>query len=226
MSRAAHHHSVYVILLDDAVANHPSVLHVNPKRDASKPCVYVGMTFSSSGTTAGFGGAATGRGIAKDEAKAVEWYEKSAAQGYAPAEANLGGMYSEGLGIARDEAKAVGWFQMAAAQGHAVAQFNLAIRYAGGIGISKDEAKAAEWLQKSAFQGYPAAQFNLGVMYANGIGGPKDPVRAHVWYTLAARQKDPEAMQELAVLNDRITPVQKAEAGKILAELIGKIPGR
>ncbi len=38
------HHSVYVILLDEAVAKHPSVLRLNPKRDPSKPCVYVGMT--------------------------------------------------------------------------------------------------------------------------------------------------------------------------------------
>ena len=39
-----HHHNVYVILLDDAVAKHPSVLRLNPKREPSKPCVYVGMT--------------------------------------------------------------------------------------------------------------------------------------------------------------------------------------
>ena len=38
------HHSVYVALLDNAVAKHPSILRVNPKRDPLKPCVYVGMT--------------------------------------------------------------------------------------------------------------------------------------------------------------------------------------
>lgn len=38
------HHSVYVILLDDAVLQHPSVLRVNRKRDPMKPCLYVGMT--------------------------------------------------------------------------------------------------------------------------------------------------------------------------------------
>jgi hypothetical protein len=37
-------HSVYVVLLDDAVAKHSSILRINPKRDPSKPCVYVGMT--------------------------------------------------------------------------------------------------------------------------------------------------------------------------------------
>jgi hypothetical protein len=38
------HHSVYVVLLDQAVAKHPSILRLNPTRDPSKPCVYVGMT--------------------------------------------------------------------------------------------------------------------------------------------------------------------------------------
>jgi hypothetical protein len=38
------HHNVYVILLANAVAKHPSILRLNPKRDPVKPCVYVGMT--------------------------------------------------------------------------------------------------------------------------------------------------------------------------------------
>jgi hypothetical protein len=40
----AFHHNVYVILLRDAVAKHPSILRLNPRRDPLKPCVYVGMT--------------------------------------------------------------------------------------------------------------------------------------------------------------------------------------
>jgi hypothetical protein len=38
------HHSVYVVLLDPTVLKHPSILRLNPKRQQSKPCVYVGMT--------------------------------------------------------------------------------------------------------------------------------------------------------------------------------------
>ena len=38
------HHNVYVILLDKAVAKHPSIVRLNPNRQPSKPCVYVGMT--------------------------------------------------------------------------------------------------------------------------------------------------------------------------------------
>ncbi len=38
------HHSVYVILLSSEVLKEAAILRLNPKRIASKPCVYVGMT--------------------------------------------------------------------------------------------------------------------------------------------------------------------------------------
>lgn len=38
------HHHVYVVLLGGAVLREPRVLVANPKRNPSKPCVYVGMT--------------------------------------------------------------------------------------------------------------------------------------------------------------------------------------
>ncbi len=39
-----HHHSVYVVLLDSAVARLRAVRAANPGRDPNKPCLYVGMT--------------------------------------------------------------------------------------------------------------------------------------------------------------------------------------
>ncbi len=41
---AKHHHSVYVILLSDEVLNLARFRRCNPGYDATKPCVYVGMT--------------------------------------------------------------------------------------------------------------------------------------------------------------------------------------
>ena len=38
------HHSVYVVLLDPAVAKIRTVRAANPARDRKKPCVYVGMS--------------------------------------------------------------------------------------------------------------------------------------------------------------------------------------
>jgi len=43
-TEAEFHHNVYVILLDAKTARHPSILRMNPKRDPTKPCVYVGMS--------------------------------------------------------------------------------------------------------------------------------------------------------------------------------------
>ena len=43
-SSASHHHNVYVVLLAPAAGDLPKVKAVNPRRDPSKPCVYVGMT--------------------------------------------------------------------------------------------------------------------------------------------------------------------------------------
>ena len=41
---AEHHHHVYVVLLDSAVARLRKVQAENPNRDPAKPCVYVGMS--------------------------------------------------------------------------------------------------------------------------------------------------------------------------------------
>ena len=38
------HHSVYVILLSNRALKESSILRLNPKREPTKPCVYVGMT--------------------------------------------------------------------------------------------------------------------------------------------------------------------------------------
>ena len=42
--KAEFHHHVYVVLLSNKAARHPSILRANPKRDPRKPCVYVGMS--------------------------------------------------------------------------------------------------------------------------------------------------------------------------------------
>jgi predicted GIY-YIG superfamily endonuclease len=39
-----HHHNVYVVLLSPAVLQEPKFRKCNPDYDATRPCVYVGMT--------------------------------------------------------------------------------------------------------------------------------------------------------------------------------------
>src|SRR2546430_8527965 len=43
-SEPSFHHHVYVVLLEEKAAKHPSILRANPRRDRRKPCVFVGMS--------------------------------------------------------------------------------------------------------------------------------------------------------------------------------------
>ena len=54
-----------------------------------------------------------GEGVAKDAAKAVEWFRKAADKGYTDAQFHLGVMYEEGTGVAQDYKEAYFWMVLA-----------------------------------------------------------------------------------------------------------------
>jgi len=58
----------------------------------------------------------------QDYEKAFEWYTKSAEQGNADAQYQLGVMYQKGLGVKTDMDEALRWYRKSMAQGHASAQ--------------------------------------------------------------------------------------------------------
>jgi hypothetical protein len=67
-----------------------------------------------------------GRGVPKDIHKAVDWYMKSAKQGFAGAEEHLGEIYRDGTdGIRKDNKLAANWFRRAAFHGDGKAQLAL-----------------------------------------------------------------------------------------------------
>jgi len=94
-----------------------------------------------------------GRGVAKDEAKAVEWYEKAAEKGDSGAMNNLGNCYRNGYGVDKDEAKAFEWYDKATEKGHSMAMSNAGACYKNGWGVAKDVAKAREWFTKAVALG-------------------------------------------------------------------------
>ncbi len=57
-----------------------------------------------------------GRGVPKDEVVAVNWFRKSADQGNAQAQRNLGSMYEYGRGVPKSETEAVNWYRKSADQ--------------------------------------------------------------------------------------------------------------
>ncbi len=86
-----------------------------------------------------------GMGVQQDYHKAMEYYLKSANQGHAGAQSNIGThsfyfnyqpftnlywsgvLYDNGKGVQQDYHKAMEYYLKAANQGHAIAQFNIGI---------------------------------------------------------------------------------------------------
>ena len=59
-----------------------------------------------------------GKGVGQYYIEAAKWYIKSAKQGYAPTQYNLGQLYEFGNGVNKDLAEAAIWYQKGAKQGH------------------------------------------------------------------------------------------------------------
>ena len=76
---------------------------------------------------------------AQNVPQAAVWYHKAADQGYAPAQAILGGMYAIGGGVSPDATQAAFWFRKAADQNDAEGQTGLATCYARGLGVPQND---------------------------------------------------------------------------------------
>lgn len=98
-----------------------------------------------------------GNGVAKDLAAAAKWYERSAENGYPPAQFNLAVLYAKGWGVRRNEEKAVKLVQEAAKNGFTAAQFLLGRAYLEGKGVPKDYVRARKWLDLAAAQNFEGA---------------------------------------------------------------------
>ena len=59
----------------------------------------------------------TGRGVDRDDKEAMKWYRRSAEQGYASAQLNLGYLYDAGLGTQEDDVRAHMWYRVAGTNG-------------------------------------------------------------------------------------------------------------
>jgi uncharacterized protein len=89
-------------------------------------------------------------------AAAIPWFQRSAEQGYAPAEYMYGGVFREGRW--KNPQQWVYWWTKAAEQGEVRAQMWLGMAYEGGhMGIDLDYRKAFKWLSMAAKQGQPDA---------------------------------------------------------------------
>ena len=130
--------------------------------------------------------------------EALGWFQKSAMNGYAPAQVNLAVMYANGWGSPQNYGVALRWLRAASEQHYPRAEYNLGILYMQGTGVRQDYHEAFRWFQRAADAGDTSAQTNLGYLYDRGLGVTADAAAAVSWYTKAAKAGDPLGQYNLA----------------------------
>jgi TPR repeat protein len=116
--------------------------------------------------------------------EALAWYQRSAAQGFRPAEMNLAQMYENGIGVKQDLAEARGRYRRLAGLGDAEARYRAA-KLAAAAG---DYAEALKLYERAARDDDWRAILDLGELYENGRGVPRDVPRAVRLYERVAEQ--------------------------------------
>ncbi len=128
-----------------------------------------------------------GKFAPKNPATFLDWLNKSAEQGYAPAQETLEGFVNRNLfGTNRDFIKAEMYLLRGAEQENADSQFWLGVAYEQNRFGTTDLKEAAKWYRKAAEQGQPDAQTSLGMLYEYGDGVEQDYALAAEWYRKAA----------------------------------------
>ncbi|MGK5094993.1 tetratricopeptide repeat protein [Deltaproteobacteria bacterium TL4] len=155
---------------------------------------------------------AKGLGVHKNEKEAFRWYKKSAEQGFAPAQVNLGKMYYTGKGVVQDEQEAVRWFQLAAEQGNPLGQNWLGLMYQLGDGIKQSYPEAFKWYKKAAEQGNAEGEDNVGYMYLQGYVVKKDFKVALDYFKKSAKKDNPLAQVHLGYMYQMGFGVPKDES--------------
>ncbi len=141
---------------------------------------------------------------------AIEQFRPLVAEGYAPAQYQMGVVYQKGYGVPKDGMKALALFELAAKQNYSDAQFELALLYGEGKLVKKDLKKSYDLTHKAAKKGLASAQFNLAVMTANGTGVAQDDFKASRWYQNAADQNYALAQYNLALQYSEGKGVEKS----------------
>lgn len=154
----------------------------------------------------------------RDFAAAQKIFTPLAEAGDVAAQVNLGNLYMKGLGVEQNYPLALRWYRAAAEQGERMAQTKLGILHYFGLGTDKNSAEAARWFKKAAGQGEIRAQSILGSLYASGDGVAKDLALAFYWYTMAEEQGDAEAAKGRQSLEEELSPGQRDEALRLMAE--------
>lgn len=141
---------------------------------------------------------------AKDNTKALLYFEKGASKGDLPSEYWAGKMLLGGMNVPSNKQQAVVYLLKAAEGGMAAAQTEMGTLYAEGNGVTKNLAQAAEWHRKSAIQGNPKGMWHYGHALKDGAGVTKDYDQALFWMSEAAPQGYQRAFRKMVAQMDSV----------------------
>lgn len=137
---------------------------------------------------------ATGDGVARNEALAVDWFKKAADSGNVQAQAVLGELFALGWGgLKKDEEAAARWMEKAALGNLVPAEAEWGSMLMEGKGVKKDPAKGLSWIAKAAQEGDGRARLVLASMML----GQGDREGAATWFAGAAAVGDPDVLSAL-----------------------------
>lgn len=130
-----------------------------------------------------------GEGVAADPVKAMEWFEKAAAQGFPQALHNAAYTYEYGeAGVPVDKPKALSLYLQAAAQDFGPSLGNAATMLRDGKGVPVDMPLAVALFERGVALSDPHSNAEFAYMLAEGIGVAVDMPEARRLYEIAAAQ--------------------------------------
>lgn len=136
----------------------------------------------------------------EDNVEAFKYMQKSASQGYAPAQLEVGNFYAEAIYVKQDIQKSIEMYEKASAQGSGDADLNLGVLYQTGNGVEKDPEVAFKYFYAAAKKGQVDAQYNIGVAYYFGYGVEVDVYKAREWLLKAYLAGKVEANELLKMI--------------------------
>jgi TPR repeat protein len=151
-------------------------------------------------------------GTPRDEARALDLFQKAAAAGHTRAQINLGILYLRGLGVPRDVVNARAWLEKAAASGDPQALYTLGRAMdEGSEHIAPDSVRAADLYRRAAEKGHVLAGLRYGLALSEGIGIKRDVAAAQKWLVQARDNGVPEAALAMGDMAAR-TPASRDKA--------------
>jgi uncharacterized protein len=132
--------------------------------------------------------AITGVGSSRNDSLGVDYFRRSAALGFGPAQIALAYYYETGTVLASDPGQAVDLYRKAAQQGDPLAGWLAGRSYFLGTGVSRDLDAAQKWLKLSADQNNAYGAYYLGRLMAD-----RDYTKAPQLFKIAADQGLPQA---------------------------------